>query len=63
MSLGRVGNPHILQCPHRPLVAGRTEGIQAHVVSIPSWELFEHQSREYRDSVIPPEITARVSVE
>ena len=41
----------------------RAEGIQARVVSIPSWELFEHQSREYRESVIPPEITARVSVE
>jgi transketolase len=41
----------------------RAEGIQARVVSTPSWELFEHQSREYRESVIPPEITARVSVE
>jgi transketolase len=30
---------------------------------MPSWELFERQSREYRDSVLPPEITARVSVE
>jgi transketolase len=41
----------------------RAEGIQARVVSIPSWELFEHQSQSYRESVIPPEITARVSVE
>jgi transketolase len=40
-----------------------TEGIEARVVSMPSWELFEQQSREYRDSVIPPEVTARVSVE
>ncbi|MFQ5585461.1 MAG: transketolase [Thermodesulfobacteriota bacterium] len=39
------------------------EGIKARVVSMPSWELFEQQSREYRDSVIPPEVTARVSVE
>jgi transketolase len=30
---------------------------------MPSWELFEHQSQEYRDSVIPPAVTARVSVE
>jgi transketolase len=30
---------------------------------MPSWELFERQSKEYRDSVLPPEITARVSVE
>ncbi|MBI4664757.1 MAG: transketolase [Verrucomicrobia bacterium] len=39
------------------------EGIKARVVSMPSWELFEHQSPEYRDSVIPPGVTARVSVE
>jgi transketolase len=39
------------------------EGIAARVVSIPSWELFEKQSEEYRHRVIPPEITARVSVE
>ena len=30
---------------------------------MPSWEIFEHQSQEYRDSVIPPGVTARVSVE
>ncbi len=39
------------------------EGIHARVVSMPSWELFEHQSQEYRDSVLPPSITARVGVE
>jgi transketolase len=39
------------------------EGIRARVVSMPSWELFEQQSRAYRDSVLPPEVTARVSVE
>ncbi len=39
------------------------EGIQARVVSMPSWELFEQQSQAYRDSVIPPAVTARVSVE
>jgi transketolase len=39
------------------------EGIKARVVSMPSWELFESQSQKYRDSVLPPEITARVSVE
>jgi transketolase len=38
-------------------------GIQARVVSMPSWELFERQSQEYRDSVLPPAVTARVSVE
>ncbi len=41
----------------------KTEGIKARVVSMPSWELFEQQSEEYRASVIPPQITARVSVE
>ena len=30
---------------------------------MPSWDLFESQSAEYRDSVLPPAITARVSVE
>ncbi len=39
------------------------EGIRARVVSMPSWELFEQQGREYRDSVLPPEVTARISVE
>ena len=39
------------------------EGIHARVVSMPSWELFEQQSQAYRDSVIPPAVTARVSVE
>ena len=39
------------------------EGIKARVVSMPSWELFDRQERAYQDSVLPPEITARVSVE
>jgi transketolase len=39
------------------------EGVSARVVSLPSWELFERQSREYRDSVIPPQVRARVTVE
>jgi transketolase len=39
------------------------EGIRARVVSMPSWELFEQQSQSYRDGVLPPEVTARVSVE
>jgi transketolase len=39
------------------------EGINARVVSMPSWELFEHQSQEYKDSVLPPGVMARVSVE
>ncbi|HZI21439.1 MAG TPA: transketolase, partial [Gemmatimonadales bacterium] len=39
------------------------EGVRARVVSMPSWELFEQQPRAYRDRVIPPTVTARVSVE
>ena len=41
----------------------KRQGIHARVVSMPAWRLFEQQSREYRDSVLPPEVTARVSVE
>ena len=39
------------------------DGIDARVVSMPSWELFREQDREYRESVLPPDVTARVSVE
>jgi transketolase len=39
------------------------DGIKSRVVSMPSWELFEHQPQEYKDSVLPPSVTARVSVE
>jgi transketolase len=39
------------------------EGIKARVVSMPSWELFERQDQTYRDSVLPPSVKARVSVE
>ncbi|MGV1034950.1 MAG: transketolase [Microbacteriaceae bacterium] len=39
------------------------EGIQARVISAPSLEWFEEQSQTYRDEVLPPSVTARVSVE
>jgi len=39
------------------------EGIRSRVVSMPSWEIFEHQTKEYRDSVLPPNVKARVAVE
>lgn len=45
---------------HENLVA---EGVRSRVVSMPSWEIFEHQSQEYRDSVLPPSVKARVAVE
>src|SRR5262249_40207638 len=38
-------------------------GIRSRVVSMPSWDIFEHQPREYRESVLPPAIKARVAVE
>ncbi|WP_443700909.1 transketolase [Pseudomonas sp.] len=41
----------------------KSEGIAAQVVSMPSWELFEEQPQAYRDSVLPPAVTARVVVE
>ena len=39
------------------------DGIKARVVSMPSFELFRHQDQAYKDSVLPPTITARVSIE
>jgi transketolase len=41
----------------------KRDGIAARVVSMPSWELFEQQDQAYRDEVLPPNVTARVSAE
>ena len=41
----------------------KAEGIAARVVSMPSWELFEAQSAEYRESVLPAAVSGRVAVE
>ena len=41
----------------------KNEGIRSRVISMPSWELFERQDQKYRDSIVPPKIAARVSVE
>ena len=40
-----------------------SEGVRARVISMASWELFERQDQGYRDSVIPPDVSARVAVE
>ena len=40
-----------------------SEGVKARVVSMPSWELFDEQDQAYRDSVLHPDVTARVAVE
>ena len=45
---------------HETLLA---EGIRSRVVSMPSWDIFEHQTQEYRESVLPPDVTARVAIE
>src|SRR5207244_13209873 len=39
------------------------DGVRSRVVSMPSWDIFDHQPREYRDSVLPPKVKARVAVE
>src|SRR5690348_16097193 len=45
---------------HEKLVG---EGIRSRVVSMPSWDIFEHQTQQYQDRVLPPDVTARVAVE
>jgi len=45
---------------HEELLA---DGIPSRVVSMPSWDIFENQTQEYRDSVLPPRVKARVAVE
>ena len=45
---------------HEKLLA---DGIRSRVVSMPSWEIFEEQPREYRDRVFPPEVKARIAIE
>ncbi len=45
----------------RDLLAQR--GVAVRVVSMPSWELFDAQPASYRDSVLPPEVTARLAIE
>jgi transketolase len=45
---------------HEKLLA---EGIRSRVISMPSWDIFEQQTQEYRDSVLPPAVKARVAVE
>jgi transketolase len=45
---------------HEKLIA---EAIRSRVVSMPSWEIFDHQPEEYRESVLPTKVTARISIE
>ena len=41
----------------------KAEGVKARVVSMPSWDIFEHQDEQYRTQVLPPDVLARVAVE
>jgi transketolase len=45
---------------HETLAA---RGIGSRIVSMPSWDVFEHQPQSYRDEVLPPAVTARIAVE
>jgi transketolase len=45
---------------HEALLA---DGVRSRMVSMPSWEIFEHQAQGYQDSVLPPQVTARVALE
>jgi transketolase len=45
---------------HEVLVA---RGVRSRVVSMPSWDIFEHQPQPYRDEVLPPAVKARIAVE
>ena len=45
---------------HETLIA---EGIRSRVVSMPSWDIFEHQTKDYRASVLPPVVKARIAIE
>ncbi|HTG53690.1 MAG TPA: transketolase C-terminal domain-containing protein, partial [Gemmatimonadaceae bacterium] len=51
---------HLAIAAHETLTA---QGIKSRVVSMPSWDIFEHQSAEYREKVLPAAITKRVAIE
>jgi transketolase len=54
------GDVALAVAAHEQLVA---DGVRSRVVSLPSWYLFDQQPSDYRDEVLPPQITARVSIE
>jgi len=58
--IGSGSEVSLLVQAHQKLVV---EGIRSRVVSMPSWEIFDHQSEEYRESVLPSGVWARVAVE
>lgn len=58
--MGTGSEVQLCMAAYEKLVA---EGVKARVVSMPSWELFERQTDEYKAQVLPPAVRARVSVE
>ena len=58
--LGSGSEVHIAHAAYKTLTE---QGVKARVVSLPCWELFEAQPQDYRDAVLPPSVTARVSIE
>ncbi len=58
--LGTGSEVSLCVAAHEQLAA---EGVKSRVVSMPSWELFDKQDQAYKDSVLPPHVRARVSVE
>ena len=58
--IGTGSELHLAVDAHEQL---KMEGIRSRVVSLPSWEVFNRQSKEYRDHVLPPHIKARLAIE
>jgi transketolase len=58
--IGRGSEVHIAHDAYKTL---KSQGINVRLVSLPSWELFEQQPADYRESVLPSGVTARVSIE
>ena len=58
-----IGTGSETQLALRAAIQLQEDGVAARAVSMPSWELFQAQSKEYRESVLPRSIRARVSVE
>jgi len=58
--MGSGSEVHIAVEAQKQLAA---QGVAARVVSFPSWELFDEMGQDYKDAVLPPEVTARVAIE
>lgn len=58
--LGSGSEVHIAHEAYKTLVA---EGVKARIVSLPCWELFDAQPADYKESVLPSSVNARVSIE